>query len=317
MNRIGRLTVVFLAICLFGALSISTAPSAAAGVSDSNRFRLIQFNMWGFHRPLQADQGYNIESPQIVIAWAGFSPDATRPLAFTLEEVCIGGFYAAASSMAQWGYSGVFLPAKNVNWDGSIHPWGPTGYGLQGWTTGTRDLTNCPQFGNAIFTRSAPASAGGQWYSWQNLPTKEYRNWLCANPSFLGTPYWVCTSHLSVDGSYNGLEFKYYQSSEYETVAQGKIGTGQTFFAGGDFNINTSSMHSWWWNNMKDADTDCTSGSSPNCEVTTIYGTKIDYLFRANPKAWSADAYLSYQYYYETSTCCASSDHKMKQGYIS
>lgn len=317
MNRASRLLIVVMATSLIAAVLVASATPAAAGVSDPNRFRLIQFNMWGFHRPLQADTGYNIESSQIVIAWGGFSPDATRPIAFTLEEVCSGAFNAIQANLSQWGYVGVFLPAKNVNWDGSIHPY-PNGYGLQRWDSGTRDLTNCPQFGNAIFTRGAPASSGGSWYSWQDLnASHEYRNWLCSNPSFLGTPYWVCGSHLSLGGSFNNVPIRYYQSTELESVASGKIGSGRTLFLGGDFNINAPDLHSWWWSNMKDADTDCTSSTTSNCEVTQIDGNKFDYLWRANPKSWSADAYLSYQIYNEIPTCCVSSDHKLKQGYIS
>ena len=55
----------------------------------------------------------------------------------------------------------------------------------------------------------------------------------------------------------------------------------------------------------------------PRPGATTVYdGRKIDYLFRANPRSWSADAYQTFTYWYYGSTGVVASDHKLTEGFL-
>ncbi len=127
---------------------------------------------------------------------------------------------------------------------------------------------------------------------------------------------------------YNGIEINQYQLGEYQGVVQPKVSSGTTTIAGGDYNMVPGSVGSWWWNTLKDGDLNCTSsGSGPPCTdhpttssdsgATTVYdGKKIDYLFRANPRSWSADAYQTFTYGYYGSTGVVASDHKLTEGFL-
>lgn len=210
--------------------ALSLATPVAAGTHDPNRYRAVEYNMWGWHSG-QAPF-YNSGSPMVVAAWGVWSQDAYRPHTFVLSEVCRGQTDTISVYLAQYGYTSYFLPSKSTFWNGTIKPHGPNGYALEKWVRPQVD-TRCDEFGNAIFVRGPSQSAGGAYYSWQALVTKEYRNFLCVHTAY--PVYWSCVSHFVPNGHvYNNTQINQYQMNEYQGWIQSKIASGATTIAGGD-----------------------------------------------------------------------------------
>lgn len=301
-------------IVTFGMLAmwLVVGPSASAGIKDLSRYQVLQYNMWG---AFGSSPGVNTRSPAFIAAWVIFTPDATRPLSITLNEVCKeAGFDYVNQALTPLGYSGRFMPAVSVPdggyFNGSFHPWGQNGYTIiPGFNPNTQE-SNCRSFGNAVFVRNPIAAEVEWWYSWQDLSTHEYRNYVCVKTTY--PVFWQCSTHLSVSGTYAGVKIAVYQLNEYKGVTQGRLADGVTTIPDGDFNLTPTELDSWWFTTLKDSDLQCTSPWSTGCEKTLTDNTRtIDYQFRAVPRTWSYDSYME-------STLWSgqpASDHKLVVGY--
>lgn len=259
-----------LALLLFVALStvVPLASAQTASASDGTH-HVHTFNMCGNlcvnmegHLPRTTPlQAVNLAVSQVTL---------DDPLAIGVQEICYGTQWPNLSyRLAQAGYTGAFYPAR-------------------------RNVANCGDFGNAIFTVARPTIFPYGTYQSQ-APDGELRGYVCAQ----FTPYvpmMACSSHL-VGGE---SVYTRNQAAEY-TYAVAFRSVGRCQLAVGDLNLRPTNsalqpFYDGFWE----------GNSRNNKPVTTDDGLAYDYVFA------EADQFLHVRPNAALST--NSSDHHYYEG---
>lgn len=256
------------AILLFSsaltAISLGSSEEPASATHFQQRAQAVQFNMWGY----KGNTSYNDGVVDAILS--SIDARTTKPLAMSFNEVC------------RQQYSDLVYHLNTIR---------GLGYSaFQTWTRGQDGTTpvnygNCVQWGNALFWLGGNTGEFYMGYYANNVAGAEQRNWACAHAAF--PEYWACTTHLIA----NNVPAAQVQARDYLGRINAKRATGLGMIAMGDLNMPPASVPSGFYTNYQEADN---VADNPSVKRgTTDGGSKVDYIWRANPASIPHDAYIA------------------------